>query len=115
MATRLIKCARCEKNATWEYMGGTGVAPACDDCVHRGCECNYRFVDVNAYTPPLTNPDMPEGEENVDWKWIEKDKVWVSLDEKGREYPCCEYDYDENGFEIDDEPEIDKNVSDFEN
>ena len=24
----------------------------------------------------------------------------IPLDEKGREYPCCEYDYDENGFDF---------------
>lgn len=55
---------------------------------------------VNAYHPPLANPEMPEGTEGVDWKWIEQHKVWAYLDEKGREHPCCEYDYEEYGFEI---------------
>ena len=24
----------------------------------------------------------------------------IPLDEQGREYPCCEYDYDEDGYEF---------------
>ena len=26
--------------------------------------------------------------------------LYIPLDEKGREYPCCEYDYDEDGFDF---------------
>ena len=90
----------CRNKATWLYMPGfrEGSPFFCDDCVNRGCECNHRYVDVNAYHPPLENPDMPEG---IDWKWIEKDKIWCSIDDKGREWPCCEYDYDEEGYEKD--------------
>jgi len=95
----------CGKKATWVYMPGfkDGSPYFCDDCVHRGCSCNHRYVDVNAYHPPLDNPEMPEGTEGVDWKWVEQDKVWVYIDEQGKEYPCCEYDYEENGFEIDEQ------------
>jgi hypothetical protein len=92
----------CGKKATWIYMPGfkDGSPYFCDDCVHRGCSCNHRYVDVNVYHPPLDNPEMPEGIEGVNWKWIEQDNVWVYIDENGKEYPCCEYDYEENGFEI---------------
>jgi len=91
----------CGKIAVWLYMPGYsngGNSFSCDDCVHRGCSCNHRYVDINTYHPPLDNP---EGEEGVDYKWIEKDIVWCWIDDKGREYPCAEYDYDEDGYEID--------------
>jgi hypothetical protein len=94
----------CGKVATWCYTPGysSGDNPySCDDCVNRGCSCNHRYVDVNAYHPPLDNPDYPEGKEGEDWKWIEKDKIWTHIDEKGREYPCVEYFYEEEGWEVD--------------
>lgn len=94
----------CGKIATWVYMPGfpNGDSPFfCDDCVHRGCQCNHRYVDVNAYNPPLDEPELPDGVENVDWKWIETNKIWEYIDEMGREWPCVEYDYDEKGFDLD--------------
>jgi hypothetical protein len=42
----------------------------------------------------------PEGVEGIDWKRYGKNQ-WYYIDEKGRPYPCCEYDYDEKGFDID--------------
>lgn len=103
-------CTICKKNiATWCYMPGYATLPGekkpspyeCDDCVHRGCTCNYRYVDINSYYPPLDNPDMPEGIEGKDWKWIEKDICWCVIDDRGREFPCCEYDYSEDGYDED--------------
>ena len=99
----------CGKVAVWCYMPGysSGESPySCDDCVPRGCDCNRIFCSVDAYDPPLDTTSLPEGEENVDWKWIEKDVVWASLDEKGREYPCEEYDHDSEGYERDINPHI---------
>ena len=95
-------CA-CGKTATWWYMPGfkEGRPFFCDNCVNRGCECNHRYVDPEAYHPPLDMSDSPEGTEGIDWKWIEKGKVWCHIDEKGREYPCCEYDYEEDGYDKD--------------
>jgi len=96
------KLCDCGKIAQWCYMPGysSGDSPYhCDDCVHRGCSCNHRYVDVNSYHPPLDNPDIPEWEEGKDWKWVEVDKVWCYIDESGREYPCCEYDYSEDGYD----------------
>lgn len=92
----------CGQLAVWVYMPGfsSGASPYfCEDCVPRGCSCNHRYVDVMAYNPPLETPDLPDGEEGVDWKWIVKDKVWCYVDDDGREYPCCEYDYDDPGFD----------------
>ena len=60
----------CGKVAIWSYGPGysSGDNPNfCDDCVPRGCDCNYRYVDVNSYHPPLEHPDLPEGEEGKDW------------------------------------------------
>lgn len=92
----------CNKKAVWNYMPGFSNGDNsffCDDCVPRGCICNHRHVNINAYHPPLDNPDYPKGIEGVDWKWIEKDVTWTSIDSKKREYPCCEYDYNEDGYD----------------
>jgi hypothetical protein len=98
----------CGKIAIWSYGPGfsSGDNPNfCNDCVPRGCSCNYRYVDVNAYHPPLDNPDLPEGEEGKEWKWLDDEKThWCYIDDKGREYPCGEYWYDEDGWEIEEEP-----------
>ena len=82
----------CGKISVWVYMPGysSGSHPYfCDDCVPRGCECNYGYSDEIE----------PLWEENVDWKWIEKDVSWTALDDKKREYPCVEYEYEPDGFE----------------
>lgn len=45
----------------------------CDDHVPRGCSCN---IDENGIEP---------------------------VDEKGRLFPCCEWDYSEKGFRVHDD------------
>jgi hypothetical protein len=47
----------------------------------------------------LDGPELPEGVEGVDWKWIEDGSIWTSIDDKGREWPCAEYDNDPDGYE----------------
>jgi len=91
----------CGKVAVWCYMPGysDGNPDHCDECVPRGCDCNHNYVDPNSYHPALNEPYLPEGEEGKDWMWIEKDVMWTTLDDKGREYPCCEYMYSENGWD----------------
>ena len=98
----------CGKIATWCYLpgySGGGNSYSCDDCVHRGCECNHRYVSVEAYHPPLDNPDLPselDGKENIDWKWCDGEKThWTHIDDKGREYSCCEYMHEPEGFDKD--------------
>ena len=74
----------------------------CDDCVPRGCSCNnHRYIDVNTYEPPLDKEDLPT-EEDLPIKWIEEGKIWCHVDMQGREYPCCEFWYEEEGWEIED-------------
>jgi len=92
----------CGQVAVWDYMPGFSNGNSsvfCDDCVPRGCYCNHRYTDVNAYHPPLEQPDIPEGEEGIDWKWV-MEGVWCHIDEKGREYPCVEYMFKEDGWEL---------------
>lgn len=102
-------CGGCKlKKAVWDYTPGYingDNTYSCDDCVPRGCDCNHRYIDVNTYHPPLNSPDLPEGEEGKDFKWLNKEKTcWCHIDDKGRLYPCAEYWYDEEGFEIEEEP-----------
>lgn len=96
-----IKCCKCGGYARWYYMPGSNDSTDgkedyyCDKHVSRGCTCNWRNVQQE---PPPTD--------NNDWKWITAydgkplpaETYWVRLDEQGREYPCCEYDYEKDGF-----------------
>lgn len=99
----LKEYCECGKMATWCYMPGysSGSNPYhCNDCVPRGCECNHIYCGPESY-----HEEYPtEGTENVDWKWIEDGKIWAHIDEKGREYPCAEYDWDPDGYERDINP-----------
>ena len=95
----------CGKLATWCYMPGYGSGDSpyhCDDCVPRGCDCNHIYCDLD--TPHPQFPD--DGTENVDWIWIEKEKIWVHIDKKGRQYPCAEHDWDPDGYERDINPHV---------
>lgn len=87
----------CGKMAMWVYAPGfsSGASPYfCDDCVPRGCSCNHHYIKEEEYDDTPTEEDAPI-------KWIKEGEIWCHVDEQGREYPCCEYDYDEDGFEID--------------
>ena len=96
----------CGKVAVWDYLPGysSGGSPYfCDDCVHRGCDCNHKYVKEEY-------PNDPEGQEGKDWMWVERDVSWTYIDDKGREYPCAEYDYDPDGYEREINPhEYEKN------
>jgi hypothetical protein len=92
--SNMKKLCDCGKVAVWCYLPGYsegGNSYSCEDCVNRGCECNHNYID--------DDPSLPDGEEGKDWKWIEKEKSWTYIDEQGREYPCCEYSYNEDGFD----------------
>jgi len=95
----------CGKRAVWCYLPGysSGSSPYfCDECVHRGCSCNHRYVKDKLFK----EGDIPEGEEGKDWIWVEEGSVWTSIDDKGREWPCEEYDYDPDGYELEINPHI---------
>lgn len=101
----------CGKPAKWLYMPGYSSGAnsfSCDDCVPRGCSCNERSIVPEHYHPPGgIHPTLEEdGVEGVDWIWTNEEKTtWAHIDEKGRLWPCCEFEYDsdENNFDWDDE------------
>lgn len=64
-------CQKCNKIAVWNYLPSGDDRYYCDEHVPRGCSCN---IDPNT------------GVEDTD--------------EKGRLYPCCEYIYDDRGFQV---------------
>lgn len=100
------KCCRegCNNIATWCYMPSESFY-ICDDHVNRGCSCN-------TYSIKEEYRNLPEDSEieGKDWEWLKVDDqnsdyeikeektYWRYLDEKGRPYPCCEYDSSENGY-----------------
>ena len=104
----------CGAKAVWVYMPrySDGSNPySCDDCISSpediGCSCNWHYGLPQEGLPI----DEPEGIEGKDWRWVEhegdeyidkitkeEDGYWQYLDERGRPYPCAEYEYDEDGF-----------------
>lgn len=97
-----VKCNICNKEiATWLYMPSGDCY--CDNCVPRGCSCNvYSFTEF-----PL---EKEENRNYIYWnsdltkytKELTTDSAYYEIvDEKYRRFPCCEYDYDENGFDED--------------
>jgi len=111
--TKGKKKCDCGMEARWIYMPGYGDgynSYICDECVTSvddfGCSCNWHH---ETYQEGAII-DKPEGIEGKDWRWIEmqaseysdavkkEDGYWQYLDEKGRPYPCCEYEYDKDGF-----------------
>lgn len=93
----------CGKIATWLYMPTSNSENPfyCENCVSRGCSCNeYSSVDEHYHPPGGILPE--EGLEGVDWEWTNEEKtLWCHIDEKGRRYPCCEFDYSQDGYDID--------------
>ena len=89
----------CGRVAVWVYLPGhcDGVDYFCDECVSRECTCNHRFI--TSFEEDTEYFDYPEDE---NFRWIKEGEIWVSLDDKGREWPCCEYMYNEEGFDVED-------------
>lgn len=77
-----IKCMKCEAMATWFYMPSDSVGCYCDDCVPRGCSCNFACDEDGNLILDKNKEDF------VEFK-----------DDKGRLLPCCEYDFFEDGIE----------------
>jgi hypothetical protein len=78
-----IVCKKCGKMAVWHYVP-SGKSNYCDDCVPRGCSCNWSY-GIN----PLTNE-------------VNSTLSIEHKDDDGRSLPCCEYDYDIEGFNVED-------------
>jgi len=88
----------CGKMAVWLYLPSSQREFNhffCDNCVSRGCSCNHHYIKEDEYD------DRPK-EDDTNIKWIDE-FTWTHVDEQGREYPCCEYDYEENGYDMEDD------------
>ena len=100
----LCKCGN--QSVYWYAPGYVGKSEEqsyfCEDCVPRGCSCNWEHMDEDWAEKPPTDGSK--------WKWVilegkdgyvetKEGEMWTHLDEKGREYPCCEFWYEEKGCE----------------
>ena len=95
-------CGHCKKFAsgkiaTWMYMPADGLLRRspfyCDDCVPRGCDCQIEWEDGDIH--PVSHKEINDGlkdEKSLAYKRHRKD-------DEGRLMPCCEFDYEEFGFE----------------
>lgn len=70
-------CQNCDKLAVWHYAPSGGTGNYCDLCVPRGCSCNVIDFD----------DPSPDAEQHTD--------------DQHRLLPCCEYDYNEDGWDND--------------
>lgn len=72
------KCFKCDHRAVWWYVPSDELDKNaryyCDSHVSRGCSCNMDFDDAG----------------NI---------IKEYLDEQGRQLPCCEYYYNPDGYE----------------
>ena len=87
----------CGNIATWLYMPCSSSKENpfyCDDCVPRGCSCNNTSLKEDYAQQEIEGNDK----NGYNYK-IENDYI-IPLDEQGREFPCSEYDYDEDGYEL---------------
>ncbi len=73
----------------------------CDNCVPRGCSCNvYSLEEFPLEKKKEKNYIFwDEKIENYTTELSDKSHYYEVVDENNRRYPCCEYEYDENGFD----------------
>ncbi len=93
----LEKCDDCNEIAVWFYMPGSG--KYCEKHCPRGCSCNQYHKDEYP-------PDEEDIEDGIKWDG----DYWFRVDEEGRAYPCCEYEYEKDGWDYseDDIDDIDE-------
>lgn len=109
------KCSHCGKMATWLYMPSShGMKFFCDDCVSRGCTCNVMDLDMGEPDENLSKHTIWWSKEAYQYCFTNKiDPIkycthkrkndsyhYEILDENGRRSPCCEYEYSQDGYEI---------------
>ena len=113
---KIHKCSHCNKTATWLYMPSTekGCRFFCDDHVPRGCSCNVYDLECDG------EPEEDQLGCTIWWNREDYDKCYIKhlnpieyatkerqpdsfyyevLDEDGKRWPCCEYDYSPDGYE----------------
>lgn len=103
-----IKCSECDNIAQWCYLPNCNDETLkgfyCDKCVPRGCTCN--LYDFETCGEPDKENVVFYDKNTTDFneKTYYRNKKDTSfyyeyLDENGKRFPCCEYDYSEDGFE----------------
>ena len=95
---RRFKCA-CGNKSTWCYLPSQSKPEYpyfCDDCVPRGCSCNHEFTPTSEEGVKSGFGEIPPS--GNDWKWLEEPNKWCHVDLSGREFPCCEFGYDLDGY-----------------
>lgn len=107
---RKHRCSQCGNQAVWLYMPNGNFY--CAEHVPRGCTCNVCDIEFDGEPKSDSNllwwskNDYEENmyQNNLDnfaTKERQVDSFYYEyLDEKGRREPCCEFEYDEDGFEI---------------
>ncbi len=70
-------CEKCDALAVWFYAPGDSHGVFCEEHIERGCSCNV-----------------------IDWGIDDDSDDNQQRDDQGRILPCCEYDYDADGWEI---------------
>lgn len=91
MKKRIHRCSMCDNDAKWYYMPHTnGRRYYCDNHVPRGCSCNKYSIH-----------EFGEPETSQKFYWCNKEEtIYEYLDDNNLPYPCCEFDYEENGQEF---------------
>lgn len=76
----------------------------CENCVPRGCNCNVYHINEFPFNcdPSLNYIFWDEQLEKYIKKHTNKTVYYEIVDEKWRRYPCCEYDYSEDGYDEED-------------
>ena len=93
--TKKLAC-NCGKLAVWSYIPASDIRKNrefCEDCVPRGCSCETEYIEYECFPP----------KDRSDWIWIEENVSWCYVDELGRKSPCCEFWFDENGWDCTEE------------
>lgn len=92
----------CGKLAVWCYMPTCDWYPYyCKDCVPRGCSCNDEYEEE--YDGKITTIKEIIAwveEKGGKWIWKEEGKSISRVDEQGRLFPCVEFFYREDGWEV---------------
>lgn len=105
MKKRVHKCSCCDKIATWSYIpSGSGRRNFCNDHVPRGCTCNV--YNIKEFTDSIPSENVmwwsKDDDLNTDGSLTRKEDsfYYEELDENGKRFPCCEFDYDPDGIEM---------------
>lgn len=74
----------------------------CEECVPRGCTCNvYALKEFPDDIPEDNVIFWDKDMENCTNIRTDNSFYYETLDETGKRYPCCEYWYDEDGWDDD--------------